>query len=273
MGKRRENPPPDGKQPRVTRLLAAMLSEVRRRPLWHLQRLLIGMNLVACAGLVILVLMARDVLFSSPAPGEFTPDPSPTNPPPMETPVPGPGQDTQGDAADASTGGVEGSGDAECGDGLVAASEECEPQVCREGPPRSCTQNVGCDPGETCSADTCTCEPTPLRPTPTMYFVTGLCGNGICSAGENAVTCPADCGSAAGQPRPAGDGSDGTLCGDGICQSGESPRWCGDCYDPRHPEEAECPECVDPTGADGKLCGDGVCQPAESPDWCGDCPP
>ena len=279
MRKRREDPLPDGKQPRVTGpdggqtgRLAAMLSEFRSRPLWHVQRLLIGLNLVACAGLVVLVLLARDVLFSSSPLDRSTPGPNPTNPPPTETPVLEPDPDAEGDASAALTGGAGGSEDAECGDGFLAASEECEPLVCQEDAPQSCVQDVGCDSGETCSADTCTCEPVPLRPTPTMFSVTGLCGNGICNAGENAATCPADCGSAVGQPRPAGDGSDGTLCGDGICQSGESPRWCGDCYDPRRPEESECPECVDPTGADGRLCGDGICQPAESPDWCGDCP-
>ena len=40
-----------------------MPSEFYRRPLWHVQRLLISLNLVAIVGLVILVWMARGVLF------------------------------------------------------------------------------------------------------------------------------------------------------------------------------------------------------------------
>lgn len=59
----------------------------------------------------------------------------------------------------------------------------------------------------------------------------GFCGNGLCEAGENAMSCPKDCGF--------------VVCGNGLCEAGES--------------SATCP--VD-CGLNG--CGDGKCTGVEA---------
>ncbi len=69
---------------------------------------------------------------------------------------------------------------------------------------------------------------------------TPICGNGACEAGENANTCPADCGG-------------GTKCGNGICEQGESVGCPADC-------------------GGGTKCGNGVCEAGENSTTCpGDC--
>lgn len=71
-----------------------------------------------------------------------------------------------------------------------------------------------------------------------------ICGDGVCSGGETAATCPADC--APGE----------SACGDGSCDGSED---CASC-------EADC-------GACNALCGcnyDGVCNAGETCDTCPD---
>jgi len=70
--------------------------------------------------------------------------------------------------------------------------------------------------------------------------VNPICGNGACEAGENATSCPADCGG-------------GTKCGNGICEQGESVGCPADC------------------GGE-TVCGNGICEAGESAATCpGDC--
>ena len=82
------------------------------------------------------------------------------------------------------------------------------------------------------------------------------CGDGICSGGETALSCPIDCA---------------TACGDGFCRGDETPENCPeDCMftigdgicspgeDPYNSPE----DCLD------VACGDGFCQPWENPLRC-----
>ena len=112
----------------------------------------------------------------------------------------------------------------------------------------------------------------------------GACGNQKCGYGEDALTCPVDCG-------PCGDGVCGNHemgpnggscpmdclppCGDGKCQGGEGyqscPIDCGGCGDGlcglnESPENClgDCP----------LACGNGQCEPGEGPTVCpADCLP
>ena len=97
--------------------------------------------------------------------------------------------------------------DADCDDGWVCnGAESCDAEECRPGAPPSC------DDGRDCTLDRCrepdgACEwiPTPL-----------CCGDGICDAYEDCVSCESDCdGRATGRPRLR------FCCGDGITQPAE----------------------------------------------------
>jgi hypothetical protein len=73
------------------------------------------------------------------------------------------------------------------------------------------------------------------------------CGDGTCAAGEDCLTCAADC--------PCGAG---TACTDGHCEAA-----CGDgvCLDPYE----DCDECPADCTCGPGTCGDGTC------DWFEDC--
>jgi hypothetical protein len=122
------------------------------------------------------------------------------------------------------------------------------------------------------------------------------CGDWICGPGEDAVSCPQDCGECGdgvcgpGED-PVGCPQDCAVCGDAVCGFGETPASCpddcGPCGDglcaPDVGEDATiCPaDCFcgntvcEPSEAGGSCpadcgpCGDGQCQPQETP--C-DCP-
>jgi len=97
------------------------------------------------------------------------------------------------------------------------------------------------------------------------------CGDGKCSGGETATTCPADCGD---------------VCGDGICQASETPDSCaqdcggtppGDCNNDGVCNAGEdCLGCADCAGkTDGKpknrwCCGADTCEAALCGAFCGD---
>lgn len=71
------------------------------------------------------------------------------------------------------------------------------------------------------------------------------CGDGICDAGEDSSSCPADC-------PPSGP-----TCGDSLCEAGEDSVSC----------PADCP-------SGGPTCGDGVCDAGEDSASCSlDCTP
>lgn len=85
--------------------------------------------------------------------------------------------------------------------------------------------------------------------TPTGEIASITCGDGTCSAGEDAASCPADCGSIAAPT------TESPICGDGSCNGSETALSCAaDCMSlpPLNP------------GLFGPSCGDGTCDSGES---------
>jgi len=98
----------------------------------------------------------------------------------------------------------------------------------------------------------------------------GGCGDGKCllGCGENATSCPSDCGTACGNGKCEGGESPQTCatdcakfaCGNKSCDPGENPQNCpSDCGTP-------CGDCICQNGENGSscpadcgYCGDGVC--------------
>ena len=166
------------------------------------------------------------------------------------------------------TGCFGGCGDGQCGPGETAQS--C-PEDCADGPVKgcllascagpygACLQSQGCakvvDCAVGCGAapgcwNQCLAGASPGVAPLVMavrqcggqsgcFAGPGFCGDGQCSPGETAQSCPKDCG--------------GGFCGDGKCAPGETAQSC-------------------PKDCGGGFCGDGVCGPGESWQTCaGDC--
>jgi hypothetical protein len=109
------------------------------------------------------------------------------------------------------------------------------------------------------------------------------CGDQICYTGEDSVNCPADCGAVCGDG-VCTQGSEnnatcpndcGVICGDGICTQGiedntncpnDCTSFCGDGLCTAGENSANCPnDC-------GVICGDGACTEGETSATCpGDC--
>ncbi len=207
--------------------------------------------------------------------------------------------------------------DANCDNGLFCdGAETCDPLLdCQVGTPVDCDDGVGCT-NDSCNEGTDSCDnvpddaacdnglfcdgaetcdpvldcqvgPDPCAPTQTCDEVNdvcvGDCGDGICGAGEDCVSCSADCPSL---PIP------GAVCGNGLCEAGDgetcvscpadcagqtggkpSNRFCcgiGDGLNPDGCGDARCFTggfaCTEtPTGSGGgnSCCGDGTCEGAE----------
>ncbi|HVJ89717.1 MAG TPA: hypothetical protein VM580_07915, partial [Labilithrix sp.] len=118
---------------------------------------------------------------------------------------------------------------------------------CTEG----CVSNANCGCGEVCTGGSC--------------VTASVCGDGKCTGGEDASSCPADCTS--------------NPCGNGVCDAGESFGTCSEDCAPPNPcgngvcdageSFGTCPEdCAPPNP-----CGNGVCDAGESSQSCPqDCP-
>ncbi|MFH2063015.1 MAG: hypothetical protein ABIJ46_02560 [bacterium] len=117
-----------------------------------------------------------------------------------------------------------------------------------------------CDEHEACSDGECVAVP--------------WCGDGECGDGEDAETCPDDCGADCGDGFCTHDEDCGSCeadCGcDGeheACVEGECVvvPWCGDdeCGDGE-----TCADCVEDCGECPPACGNGVCNPYEDCDSC-----
>src|ERR1700733_3796143 len=76
-----------------------------------------------------------------------------------------------------------------------------------------------------------------------------VCGDGVCSAGETAASCPEDCGS--NTPKPD--------CGDGVCNNDETTTSC--------PEDCKGSGSGSGSNMQG-YCGDNICQSDESASSC-----
>ena len=127
---------------------------------------------------------------------------------------------------------------------------ECEPRCeGRQCGPDECGGSCGeCGEGQHCiwSVDDAVC--------------TGICGDGACTLGEDAGSCPGDC--------PA-------ICDDGACTHDEDADSCPDdcpatCGDGACTHDEDADSCPDDCAA---ICGDGVCTHDENAGSCpDDCP-
>ncbi len=105
------------------------------------------------------------------------------------------------------------------------------------------------------------------------------CGDGLCEAGEDRLTCPQDCTAECGnQQCEAGETAQSCAtdcyCGNGSCDPGEDPTSCaqdcvtaecgnGICESAAGETEASCPQDCSSSG-----CGDGTCSTTETTDSC-----
>lgn len=116
-----------------------------------------------------------------------------------------------------------------CGDGICLPSEictcpaDCGPPPAVETPGLNCTDGLDndCDTRPDCADIDCATDPA------------CLCGNGVCSAGENPCNCPADCG-------PVGPETPGAACSDTIDNDCDGTI---DCADPGCTGDPNCPCC------------------------------
>ncbi len=120
----------------------------------------------------------------------------------------GEGASTGGNGGHCQQGGTQCNNNGTCEDGECCDS--CPQDGC-------CCGNGKCEPtfGETCAAAHCPedCQAFCGKPT--------TCGDGQCSAGEQCLSCPEECGACT------------SSCGNGICEQGEDCRSC----------PVDCPPC------------------------------
>ena len=104
-----------------------------------------------------------------------------------------------------------------------------------------------------------------------------VCGDTYCSGAENTTTCPEDCGALCGDGACNGSESSatcpedcGSICGDGTCNGSESSTNCpADCGSQCGDGTCNGGESTSTCPADcGSQCGDGVCNGAEDANNC-----
>jgi hypothetical protein len=101
-----------------------------------------------------------------------------------------------------------------------------------------------------------------------FFDVLAKCGDGLCTSGEDRISCPEDCAKCGDGVCDVGETKqncpkDCVICGDGVCDVGENretcPEDCATCGDgvcDINEDKRICPEdCV--------ICGDGICDPEE----------
>lgn len=147
-----------------------------------------------------------------------------------------------------------------------ALDDDCDGEI-DEGCLSPACKGVTCPIDAECVAGTCECHKScpggQLDPETCTCFCVSACQDGVCECGENASTCPQDCGAPA------------SWCGDGTCDPGElgcatdcgPSGWCGDGTCSSH-ETYTCP--IDCSAA---TCGDNFCDFGEDtwscPNDCG----
>jgi hypothetical protein len=158
-----------------------------------------------------------------------------------------------------------------CGDGKIAAGEECDPQasptgcteglvcdgfcICREpanycgdgilSATEECDVGIGCDTGYTCDMGSCTCEES-TEPPPTE----GYCGDGKVEGNEECESA-SDCGS-------------GYSCTNCLCVETTT------CGDGEITGSEECDPNASPTGCDSGYSCASNCKCVQTPTYCGD---
>lgn len=132
-----------------------------------------------------------------------------------------------------------------------------------------------CVYGAVCDGNSGTCQPNQSEAA--FCFQPPVCGNAYCELGEEAETCPQDCGYCGDDYCAPQEGEDCLedcgYCGDGVCFWDENPLSCAqDC--PGFCGDGVClgAESLDDCPVDCAVCGDGVCSPYEGcTQDCGEC--
>jgi subtilisin family serine protease len=140
----------------------------------------------------------------------------------------------------------------DCDDGDACTSDSCSAGTCSHDPLSCddldlCTID-NCDPASGCIHDPIDCVDGDICTTDTCAPATGCvndpivpcCGDTFCEVGEDACSCPADCGSPPGSE---------TNCSDGVDEDCDGQTDCSD---------SECTG--DPACPTGPVCGNRVCE-------------
>jgi len=176
-----------------------------------------------------------------------------------------------------------GNGLCESGENALNCPQDC-PAVCGDGVLEAGEQ---CDDGNTANGDGCSAG----------CALEVLCGNGVCDASEDPLSCPQDCAAVCGNGTlepgeqcddgntTSGDGCSATcqveqFCGNGLCEHGEDPLICPEdcravCGNGAVEPGEQCDD-GNTTSGDGcsatcqveQSCGNGVCGPGENPLTC-----